>query len=50
VDDLGLVETIDGFGESIVIAVPDAAYRRFDSGFGEPLGVFDRNILGAAIA
>jgi hypothetical protein len=40
-DDLGLVETVDGLGESIVIAVPDAAYRRFDASFRQTLGVFD---------
>ena len=41
VDDLGLVETVDGLGESIVIAVPHAAYRRFDTRFRQALGVFD---------
>jgi hypothetical protein len=41
VDDLGLVETVDGLGESIVIAVPDAAYRRFDTRLRQALGVFD---------
>src|SRR5271154_154214 len=45
-DDLGFVETVYGFGESIVVAVADAAYRRLDPGFGEALGVLDRNILG----
>ena len=29
-----------------VVRVADAADGRLDSGFGEPLGVFDRNILG----
>jgi hypothetical protein len=32
-DGLGFVETVDGFGESIVIAVPHAAYRRLDARF-----------------
>src|SRR5271168_2639960 len=50
VDDLGLVETVDGLGESIVIAVPDAAYRRFDASFRQALGVFDRDILAAPVA
>ena len=27
VDDLGFVETVDGLGESIVVAVADAAYK-----------------------
>ena len=30
--------------------VADAADGRLDPGFGEPLGVLDRNVLGAAIA
>ena len=41
VDDLGLVETVDGFGESIVVAVPHAAYRRLDARFRQAPGVFD---------
>ena len=49
-DDFSFVETVDRFGESVVVRIADAADGRFDSGFGEPLGVFDRNILGAAIA
>jgi hypothetical protein len=34
----------------IVVAVPDAADRRLQTGLGEPLGVLDRDILDAAIA
>ena len=34
-DHLGLVETVDGFGESIVIGIPDAADRRFDTSFSQ---------------
>ena len=45
-DDLGLVETVDGFGENIVVAVADAAYRRLDTRFRQALGVFDRDVLG----
>ena len=48
-DDLGLVKAIDRLGQGVVVAVADAADRRFDAGFGEPLGVFDRDILAAAI-
>ena len=48
-DDFSFVETVDRFGEGVV-RVADAADGRLNSGFGEPLGVFDRNILGAAIA
>src|SRR5271154_7623214 len=45
-DDFSFVETVDRFGEGVVVRVADAADGRLDSGFGEPLGVFDRNILG----
>jgi len=39
-----------GFAQDrIVVAVADAADRRFDAGFGEPLGVFDRDVLATAI-
>jgi hypothetical protein len=31
VDDLGLVEAVDGFGESVVVAVADAADGRFEA-------------------
>jgi hypothetical protein len=30
-DHLGLVEAVDGFGESIVIGISDAADRRLDA-------------------
>jgi hypothetical protein len=38
-DYLGLVETVDRFGESIVVAVADAADRGFDAGFRQALSV-----------
>ena len=38
-DYLGLVETVYRFGESIVVAVADAADRGFDAGFRQALGV-----------
>jgi hypothetical protein len=38
-DDLGLVETVNRFGESIVITVADAAHRRLDARLHQPLGV-----------
>ena len=31
-NDLGLVEAVDGFGEGIVVAVADAADRWLDTG------------------
>ena len=40
-DDLGLVKTVDGLGEGVVVAVADATNRRLDAGFGKPLGVLD---------
>jgi hypothetical protein len=49
-DDLGLVEAIDRFGEGVVVRVADAADGRLDPGFGKALGVLDRDILAAADA
>jgi hypothetical protein len=37
-DDFTFVETVDRFGEGVVVRIADAADGRFDSGFGEPLG------------
>ena len=49
-DHLGFVEAVDGLGESIVVAVADAADRGLDARLGEPLGIFDRDVLHTAIA
>jgi len=49
-DDLGLVEAVDGLGQGVVIAVADTADRRLDAGLGEALRVLDRQVLAAAIA
>ena len=49
-DDLGLVEAVDRFGEGVVVAVADAADRRLDAGLGQALGVFDRDVLAASVA
>lgn len=38
-DDLGLVETVDGLGQCIFVAVAHAAHRRLDTGVGQALGV-----------
>ena len=46
----GLVEAVDRLGQSVVIAVVDAADGMFDPAFGEALGVADRNVLAAALA
>src|ERR1700704_5022214 len=47
-DDLGLVETVDRLGESIVITVADAAHRRLDARLHQPLGVLDRDVLAGS--
>lgn len=44
-----LVKTVDGFGQRIVVAVVLAADRRFDSGFGQTLGVANGDILRSPI-
>jgi hypothetical protein len=49
-DDLGFVEAVNGLGESIVVAVADAADRGLDARRGKPLGIFDRDVLHTAIA
>jgi hypothetical protein len=41
VDHLGLVETVDGFGESIVVGISDTADRRLHACFSQALGIFD---------
>ena len=45
-DDLGLEQADDAFGESVVIRVPDAADRGVDACLSQPFGVSDRQILG----
>jgi hypothetical protein len=44
-DDLGLVEAVDRFGESVVVGGADAADGGLDAGFGQSLGVADADIL-----
>jgi hypothetical protein len=39
VDELGLVEAVDGFREGVIIGVTDAAYRRRGAGLDEAFGV-----------
>jgi hypothetical protein len=50
VDDLGLVEAVDGLGQRVVVAVADAADGRLDPGFGRPLGVFYGHLLASPVA
>jgi len=49
-DHFGLLETVDGFGESIVVGIADASDGRFDASFSQTLGVFDRNVSAAPVA
>ena len=42
-DHFGLEQADDCLGESIVVAVADAADRRLDAGVGQALGVADRD-------
>lgn len=44
-DDLGFVETIDRFGERIVVTVADTANRRLNARFGKALGIVDADVL-----
>src|SRR3546814_16854496 len=44
-DQLGLVEAVDGLGEGIVIAVAAAADRRLDTGLSQALAITDRDVL-----
>jgi hypothetical protein len=41
-DNLGLVEAIDGFREGIVVTIANTADRRLNARFRQALGVLDR--------
>ena len=45
-DHLRLVEAVDGFGESVVIGISDAADRRLHASFSQALGVLNGYVLG----
>src|SRR3982074_630727 len=49
-DNLGLVETIDGFGEGIVVTIANTADRRLNACFRQALGIPDREVLAASVA
>lgn len=49
-DNLGLVKTIDRFGESIVITVADAPDRRLDARFRQPFRIANGHVLRSADA
>ena len=40
-DDLGLVETVDRFGEGVVVAIADTSDGRLDSRLGQSLRILD---------
>ena len=48
-DQLGLVEADDRLGERVVVAVATASRPRYRAGFGEALGVADRQVLAAPV-
>ena len=48
-DDLGLVEAVDGLGQGIVVAVANTADRRLDASFAQPLGISNGQVLRAAV-
>lgn len=48
-DDFSLVESIDGFGEGVVITVTDTADRRLEASFCQTLCIPYADILAAAI-
>ena len=49
VDELGLVQTVDGFRQGVVVTVADAAHGWLDPGLDQAFGILDRDILAAAI-
>jgi hypothetical protein len=50
VNPVRLVHSVDGFSQSIIVAVAFAADRGLDAGFAEPLAVADRDVLRAPVA
>ncbi len=46
---LGLVKTVDRFGESIVVTVANASDRRLDARFRKPLRIANGHILDAPV-
>ena len=49
-DDLGLEQADDAFGQRVVIGIPDAADRSVDPGLCQSLGISDRQLLAAPVA
>src|SRR5208337_761089 len=49
-DHFGLVESDDRFSQRVIVRVADAAHRRLDAGFGQSLGVANRQMLATPVA
>jgi len=49
VNQLGLIEPIDRVRHGVVVGIADTPYRRLDALDRQPFGVFDGNVLTAAI-
>ena len=45
-----LVQTVDGFSQSVVVAGTPAAYRWFNARFGQTFAVPDRHVLRTPVA
>lgn len=43
-DHLGHVETVDRLGQRVIVGIANAAHRGLDPGFGETLGVANRDV------
>ena len=50
VDDLGLVQPVDGLGQGVVVTVTGGADRGLDASLCQALAVADRDVLAAAVA
>ena len=48
-DDLGLVKTVDRFGERVVVGIANTPDRRLDARLRQPFGIANGHILRAAI-
>lgn len=46
---LGLVESVDGLGQRVVVGVAHAAHRGLQSGLGQALDVANGDVLHAAV-
>ena len=44
-DHLGLAETVDGFGQRVVIGIANTADTRLNAGLSQSFCVFDRQLL-----